>query len=93
MSIDNSTVVICYDVDGTLITLDNKPRHDVIKTLFMFRELGCKIYVWSGGGIDYATQWVNRLGLPCEVIAKGSILPSIAFDDQLVGLGEVSIQV
>lgn len=88
--------VVCFDVDGTLITIfDSSPRYQVIQALLWFKTLpGIKVYVWSGGGIDYAEHWVEKLGLDVEVIEKGSIVPDIAFDDQdSARLGLVTVPV
>lgn len=81
---------VCFDVDGTLIDYTNQPRDLVIHLLRTFKALGCEVYVWSGGGVQYAHGWVNRLGLNDvvdDVIMKGSIKPDLAVDDQSVNLG------
>ena len=74
---------IAFDVDGTLITADgNKPRMEVIELLKVFQSLGYKVTVWSGGGVDYAKGWVNRLGIEkVQVVRKGSFVPDLAVDD------------
>jgi hypothetical protein len=40
------------------------------------------MYIWSGGGVDYATRWRDKLGLTAIVVEKGSFTPDIAFDDE-----------
>lgn len=88
--------VVCFDVDGTLITMgldEPTPRYEIIQLLKWFAQNN-KVYVWSGGGIDYAERWVQKLGLGCEVIEKGSIVPHIAFDDmQDARLGIITVRV
>ena len=85
--------IVAFDVDGTLITFDDIPRYDVINTYKYFQRVGCEMIIWSGGGIDYATHWADKLGLkPDQVIEKGSIVPDIAFDDEDVDLGKVNIK-
>lgn len=87
-------IKIAWDVDGTLIGIvDDKPRYDIIALFHSLEKLGCKMYIWSGGGIDYATRWRDRLGLTAEVVAKGSFVPDIAFDDETDKLGKVGILV
>lgn len=99
----NKTVV-CFDVDGTLIyqtgdkgmpgSIEDTPRYDVISIYKLLEALGCKMYIWSGGGIDYAERWRDKLGLlKAKVVAKGSFVPDIAFDDMEVTLGKVNIKV
>lgn len=83
---------ICCDVDGTLIHhKDDTPRYEIIALLKSFEKLGCEIFIWSGGGVDYAQHWANKLGLKYPVIAKGSIKADIAIDDEEVGLGLVNL--
>jgi hydroxymethylpyrimidine pyrophosphatase-like HAD family hydrolase len=69
------------------------PRYDVIQMLLQYRVLGWDIYVWSGGGIDYAKHWADKLGLSVKVVEKGSFKPDIAVDDMDVNLGIVNIKV
>lgn len=84
---------ILFDVDGTLITFDDKPNLDVIELLLAFRRMGYEIGVWSGGGVDYAARWVERLGLAEHVSwvgAKARVpadagvpwLPVLSIDDE-----------
>jgi hydroxymethylpyrimidine pyrophosphatase-like HAD family hydrolase len=74
---------VCFDVGGTLIQpFTNAPRTEVIELLRTLQKLGYTVYVWSGGGIDYAKTWVNCLGLTnVQVIRKGSFKPDLAVDD------------
>lgn len=87
-------MTVCFDVDGTLIKLqDDTPRYEIINLFLTFQRLGYTLYVWSGGGVDYAARWVEKLGLKVEVIAKGSLKPDIAIDDEDVKLGTVNLKV
>lgn len=91
-------MVICFDVDGTLITFDEKPKWIVIDILRQFYALGVTIYVHSGGGQDYAEHWVRRLCIGEFVTGaycKGDVPEQIdvAFDDEPVTFGKVNIQV
>ena len=70
-----------FDVDGTLITFEDKPRHDVIQLLRTLYDLDVDIVVWSGGGREYAQRWVERLGLDDyvrEVAAKHKTVYEVA---------------
>jgi trehalose-6-phosphatase len=92
---------IAFDVDGTLIHKMSEsnmdvPKYDTILLLGTLSELPeVQIYVWSGGGVEYATRWCEKLGLlhVVKIVAKGSFIPDIAFDDEDVALGKVNIKV
>lgn len=87
---------IAFDVDGTLIHhLDDSPRYNIIQLMMFFIDNEEKVYVWSGGGIDYAQRWVDKLGFTdlVDVVEKGSFIPDIAFDDEHVSLGIVNVLV
>ena len=94
---------IFFDVDGTLIwpegipnELPDTPRYEVIQLFHAFERLGCRMFIWSGGGCDYAIRWRDRLGLKASVITKGAVDPDIidiAVDDEEVKLGIVNIKV
>ncbi len=100
----NSNVKIAWDVDGTLIHQDGSredtPRYDVIILFHIFQKLGCDMYIWSGGGVEYARRWAEKLGLQATIVPKGSFKPSLTFDDLDLdmretekSLGLVNIQV
>lgn len=88
-----------FDVDGTLITFEDKPRYEVISIFHAFEELGYEMHIWSGGGEDYATQWARKLGLSAECHCKPNIkdpnrfVPDVAFDDEDVTFGLNNIKV
>ena len=88
---------VAFDVDGTLIHLagekEDTPRYDVIDLYWSFWGIECDLYIWSGGGIDYAERWARKLGLDAKVVAKGSFVPDIAIDDEVVKLGKVNLRV
>lgn len=111
---------VAFDVDDTLWKIrrqktpkgqryDQVPDYDMIAVLRWFYENGDQVYVWSAGGMDYAQQIVNKLGLDdmVTVVPKrgwptegggGSdmkIAPDmdIVFDDEVVTLGKVNVQV
>jgi len=90
---------IAFDVDGCLIWAEgmkgepDTPRYEVIKLLHWFQKNGDTIYIWSGGGVDYARHWRDKLGLMGLIKAKGEFVPDIAVDDEVVELGIVNIKV
>lgn len=89
----NPNLVVAWDVDGTLIDYQGKPRYDIIQLFHSLEKTGCKMVIWSGGGTDYAQHIADKLGLTAEIRVKGSFTPDIAFDDQDASLGSVTIKV
>lgn len=93
--------IIAFDCDGTLFTLDNKPRHEIIMMLRGFKFLYNRIIVWSGGGKDWAQTNVDRLYLNeyvDEISFKSEeeskrLRPDICFDDEFVDLAIINIKV
>lgn len=92
---------IAFDVDETLITPKNVgetkediPNYDVVAIYKWFQDQGCHMIVWSGGGLDWAKRWVEKLGLePCEIrIKQKSEDVDICFDDMEVDLAKVNIK-
>lgn len=93
---------IAFDVDDTLIIPavatnmpSDTPNYDVIGVLKWFQKQGHTIIIWSGGGIDYAKTWAEKLALfPCEIrIKEKNPDIDIAFDDCMVDLAKVNIRV
>ena len=93
----NENVKVVFDVDGTLIhfshTGENVPRYDIIDLFRTFEKLGCEMYIWSGGGVEYANRWSERLNLKAKIVPKGSFCPNIAVDDCDSDLGSTNILV
>lgn len=94
-------MIIAFDVDDTLLyppeatklPIDT-PNYETIQIYNWFQRQGNTMVVWSGGGVDYATRWAEKLGLkPDMVVAKGSIRVDLAFDDCDVELGTVNVKV
>lgn len=94
-------IKIAFDVDGTLIhqdgPLENTPRYEIIQMFTVFKSLGNEMYIWSGGGVEYAEEWAQKLGLDAKIIEKGSIPVDIAVDDVAhpweETLGKVTVKV
>ncbi len=93
---------IAFDVDDTIIVPavatnmpSDTPNYPLIAVYKWFQGQGHDMIVWSGGGVDYATRWAEKLGLyPCTILVKEKRHDvDIAFDDCLVDLGTINIQV
>ena len=93
---------IAFDIDDTLIipkivfnTSLDIPNYEVINIYKWFQSQGHKMIIWSGGGVDYAKTWAEKLGLnPDEVRIKQKYDDiDIAFDDCDVDLAKVNIKV
>lgn len=77
---------IAFDVDDTLIVpavaLEDEPHpyigmygavpnYETIAIYKWFQSQGNHMIIWSGGGVDYARTWAEKLGLkPDEIIEK-----------------------
>lgn len=95
---------IAFDIDDTLIIPSvatgmnrDTPNYDTIAIFKWFQVQGHEMILWSGGGIDYARTWGEKLGLmPFDVRTKTQAeWPDIdiAFDDCDVKLGTVNVKV
>ena len=92
-------IIIAFDVDGTIygspFAHKGEPVLNVktVQLMQLFKDhiKNCKIYVWSGGGKEYAEQIVNKFGLERWVdscfskqgydeIIDGKV--DLAFDDE-----------
>lgn len=95
-------LTIAFDVDNTLIIpaiatgLDRDvPNYDTIAVYRFFQAQGHRMIVWSGGGVDYARMWSDKLGLkPDDILVKVNHSEvDIAFDDCDVDLAKVNVKV
>jgi hypothetical protein len=86
-----------FDVDGTLIKkTDNGdvPRYEIVQMAITLCDLGHTVFVWSGGGVDYAREWARKLGLLpfIRVLAKSKNYDiDVCFDDHAVDLAKVNV--
>ena len=68
---EQQILLIAFDVDGTLIhqvgAAEDTPRYDIIQTFHFFEKLGNEMFIWSGGGVDYAERWSQKLGLKAKL--------------------------
>lgn len=90
-----NNISVAFDVDGTLIhqvgSLLDTSKYDMVQLFKLLEAIGCKMHIWSGGGVEYAERWRDKLGLDAKVVRKGSFKPDIAVDDQQVTLGTVNL--
>lgn len=95
-------LTVAFDVDDTLIIPavatgmpSDTPNYPLINVLKWFQGQGARVIIWSGGGVDYAKTWAEKLALqPCEIrVKEKSDDIDIAFDDCMVDLGKVNVQV
>lgn len=91
--------IVCVDVDGTLFNHDGSVNEHIVNVIKALHRY-CTIYVWSGGGKDYAEQrvrdakigeWVNDTLSKMEVSKIGR--PDITFDDAEYLFGKVNVRV
>lgn len=101
---------IAFDVDDTLIVPavarkveevsgmamgNDVPNYETIAIFRWFQNQGHDMIVWSGGGVDYAKHWAEKLGLePCTIrLKEKSPDIDLAFDDCDVDLAKVNVKV
>jgi hypothetical protein len=100
---------IAFDVDDTLIIPTGAfadephpycgfygavPNYKVIEIFHFFESQGNEMFIWSGGGVDYARTWAEKLGLNAQIIVKQKREDvDIAFDDCDVDLAKVNVKV
>lgn len=95
---DNCTIVynVCQLHRGKYHQV---PDYELIQVLKWFYNNNHNVYVWSAGGIEYAQQIINKLGLTemVTVIQKNNdtnnITIDIAFDDADTNLAKVDVKV
>lgn len=100
-----NAINVAFDIDDTIWMVrpkhcDQVPDFRLISVLLWFVENGDNVFVWSGGGVEYAKTIVNKLGLDdyVTVIAKpplGENDPKIdlSFDDSEITLGKTNVLV
>lgn len=116
-------VSVAFDIDDTLYKIipEGEPLegggwlkwhqsldYEMINLLRWYQKNGDRVIVWSAGGIDYATNFVNKFGLqedgPIDILEKKLYSPGlvenvriysidICYDDQEVTLAKVNIRV
>ena len=89
---------VFFDVDGTLISVDDDIRPGAVEVFKFCQENNIDIVVWSGGGEHYARSWAdtivgnNNIKItvleknPFSVVEKGDIV----IDDSLFFIGTVN---
>ena len=95
-------MIIAFDIDDTLILppeatgLDrDTPNYELINIYWFFKRQGHRMIVWSGGGMDYAKMWGEKLGLQADEYRtkEEDKTIDISFDDCIIDLAKVNIRV
>jgi phosphoserine phosphatase len=95
-------MTIAFDVDDTLLLPSiitgmpiDTPNYEVIIIYRWLQNQGHNMVVWSGGGVDYAKMWAEKLGLhPCTIMVKEkNPAVDLAFDDCDVDLADKNFKV
>lgn len=92
---------IAFDVDDCLLIPSvvggfgtDTPNYDIISIYKWFQDQRHYMIIWSGSGRDWAKTWAAKFGLTAnDFPSKGEYLVDIAFDDCVVNLGTVNVQV
>lgn len=89
-------ITVAFDIDGTLRCNCTDTCQDlnrrVVEGLYFFRHMkNVRIMVWSGGGVQYVEQFLNKHNIGTRKFCLASKLdrstwrwgaPDIAIDDQ-----------
>ena len=54
---------VFFDVQGTLLTMEEAPRPRAREAFQMLRASGHEVYLWSSGGAGYAATAADLLGV------------------------------
>jgi hypothetical protein len=54
---------VFFDVQGTLLTMEEVPRPRAREAFLMLKEKGHDLYLWSSGGAGYAASAADLLGV------------------------------
>jgi hydroxymethylpyrimidine pyrophosphatase-like HAD family hydrolase len=81
------TIRVAFDVDGTLRcncsdTCQDPNERQIEGFKFLAHMKNTEMYIWSGGGADYARRFADKFGLKAKCISKlGAPEMDIAIDD------------
>ena len=92
---------IAFDTDDTLIIPSivtgmpyDTPNYDTIALFKWFQAQGNDMVIWSGGGVDYAKMWADKLGLVARILPKEkNDSVDLCFDDMVVDLAKINLRV
>jgi hypothetical protein len=54
---------VFFDVQGTLLTMDEVPRPRAREAFLMLKQKGHDLFLWSSGGAGYAATAADLLGV------------------------------
>jgi len=91
---------VAFDVDDTLVVeepyKESHVDYSLMNVLFWFVDNRHEVFVWSGGGVEYAKRWAEKLGIEkfVQIIpkVKGQNI-DLAFDDWENNLATVTVLV
>jgi hydroxymethylpyrimidine pyrophosphatase-like HAD family hydrolase len=63
------------DIDGTLIDKDDNIRPFVSDLLIAAKAKGFSIFIWSGGGVEYAKEHIKRIYKKFELHIPYCVVP------------------
>lgn len=87
---------VVFDIDGTLQSRQNELRPGCIDVMNKLRDAGIIVSVWSGNGIEYCRDWIDRVDPDNAIgIVAYSKIPSglnrdVAVVDDDVGVVDIS---
>lgn len=100
-NLNKKRLVVAFDIDDTLILPSvatglsrDTPNYENIAIYKWFQAQGAYMIIWSGGGIDYAKTWADKLGLMASEFRVKQKYDDIdlVFDDCDVTLGKVNVK-
>lgn len=90
-------VIVAFDCDGTLVNNDTPPssRGHVVALFEALEAVGCKMVIWSAGGVEYAKMIRDYIGLQADIwdIDDLDNQPDICVDDYPFQRGKVTIRI
>lgn len=99
---EKNKIIVAFDVDDSLIIPSvatgfsrDVPNYETIGIFKWFQTQGAHMIIWSGGGIDYAKTWADKLGLVADEfrIKQKYDDVDLVFDDCDVDLGKVNVKI
>ncbi len=85
---------IAFDIDNTILDLNDKPKQWVISLIKQLSK-NHNVIIWSGCGLDYTLMRIRQLKLEEYVSAEWkskNLTIDVCFDDQDVDLARLNIK-
>lgn len=86
-------ISIAFDCDGTLMNLNGTINTKLVDFAKALIHAGFVVYIWSGGGVQYAKDIARGCGIIGATICyKGDVKPDICIDDvSSTALGHINL--